>query len=381
MKTHDVTSIAQKLIQFPSVTPEVSTIIAHMETRLKALGFHCEVMTFQSPGRPPVANLFARFGTQSPHLCFAGHVDVVPVGTLSDWKYPPFSATIEGDTLYGRGAVDMKGAIAAFIAAMSHKIAAGPLNGSISLLITGDEEGDAVDGSVRVLESLKASGQIPDVCIVGEPTSEEWVGDTIKIGRRGSLSGRIIVNGRQGHVAYPQRAINPVRHLVNFLADLQKITWDKGNDFFDPSNLEITAVSADNIASNVIPQNATALFNIRYNNLHQRADLMEAIKKLATIHCPDFDLTFNGSAEPFLNKSPQWESLVTKSVQQIVHKTPHISTSGGTSDARFIQAFCPVLELGLFNKTAHQIDENVSVEDLKTLEKIYSAVLDNFFVV
>jgi succinyl-diaminopimelate desuccinylase len=371
MKTYDVVELTQKLIQFPSVTPECSHIIDYLVTLLEPLGFKCQVMTFQSKGKPEVRNLFARKGTKSPHICFAGHVDVVPAGSVEDWTHPPFAADIKDEILYGRGAVDMKGAIAAFIAAATNS----SYPGSISLLITGDEEGEAIDGTEPVLKELQRLGQLPDMCIVGEPTSEEYVGDTIKNGRRGSLSGHIKVTGKQGHVAYPQRADNPVRPLTQFLNHLQTIEWDKGSDHFEPSNLEITSIAADNIATNVIPQNATAQFNIRFNDTHTRAGLIQKIEALAKTNCHSYELKFTGTSEPFINKSQALIDLAVNSSNSVLNKSPTISTSGGTSDARFIHQYCPVVELGLLNHTAHQVDEHVSIDDLKTLQRIYEALL------
>jgi succinyl-diaminopimelate desuccinylase len=379
MQTYDVLSLTQNLIRYPSVTPESGNIIQYLEQLLTGLGFQCDVMTFQTEGRPRVSNLFARYGTGAPHLCYGGHVDVVPVGTVSHWTYPPFDAEVHNHILYGRGAVDMKGSIGAFIAAVASKLESGSIKGSISLLITGDEEGEAVDGTVRVLEQLKTLGQIPDVCLVGEPTSEEWMGDIIKVGRRGSLSGHIRVKGRQGHVAYPHRADNPVRRIINFLEELQDFVWDKGDEFFDPSNLEVTSLTADNIAVNVIPPTAEAQFNIRYNPLHTTSSIMEKIEALVAKHCPDYELTFKPGAEPFMNQASSWANLVADSVESVTGKKPLKGTSGGTSDARFIHTYCPVVELGLLNHTAHQVDEHVSVDHLRRLEEIYRAVLDGFF--
>jgi succinyl-diaminopimelate desuccinylase len=371
MQTYDVVELAQKLIRYPSVTPEADDIIQYLVQLLTPLGFKCQVMDFQSEGRPKVANLFARYGTAGPHICYAGHVDVVPIGNAQGWTHPPFAGEVHNGTLYGRGAADMKGSIAAFIAAF----AAVSVQGSVSLLITGDEEGDAVDGTVRMLHELQKQEQIPSYCLVGEPTSDQWLGDTIKVGRRGSLSGHILVRGKQGHVAYPHRADNPVRRLVHFLNELQSHVWDKGNEFFDPSNLEVISLNADNVASNVIPQDAEARFNIRYNNEHTAAEVTAQIEAIAMAHCKDFKLNFKHGAEPFINQAAHWADLVVSSVESVCGKKPHLSTTGGTSDARFIHHYCPVVELGLFIHTAHQLDECVPVEDLKTLQRIYQQVL------
>lgn len=378
MQTYDVVSLAQTLIRYPSVTPESNQIIDFLDKLLTSMGFTCQRMDFQSEGRPAIANLFARYGTEGPHICYAGHVDVVPEGLAEFWAHDPYAAQIDREILYGRGAVDMKGSIAAFIAAVSTKLSSGTIKGSISLLITGDEEGDAVDGTVRVLEELKKQGQIPDVCLVGEPSSDAQVGDTIKVGRRGSLSGHIIVEGKQGHVAYPQRADNPVRRLTKFLNELQLHQWDQGSALFDPSNLEVTAVNTDNRAVNVIPQRAEAQFNIRYNDHHTAASLKAAIEDMASAHCKHYQLNYRPGAEPFSNRSQTWVDLVVQSVESVIKHKPLISTSGGTSDARFIHTYCPVIELGLSNHTAHQIDEHVSLADLRTLQQLYGAILDRF---
>ncbi len=380
MQSYDVIKLTQELIKFPSLTPAGDDIFDYLQNLLKPLGFDCQMMNFQSNGSQ-VMNLFARYGAGAPHFCFAGHVDVVPVGDLGNWQYPPYAGEIDSGLLYGRGAVDMKGAIAAFIAAVAKHLEKGALPGSVSLLITGDEEGDAVDGTVKVLQKLKELKQLPDVCLVGEPTSEDWVGDTIKNGRRGSLSGHIQVQGKQGHVAYPQRANNPLPSLIEFLFDLQQQSWDKGSEHFDASNLEITSVSADNIAVNVIPAKAEAKFNIRYNNQHTRADLIKRIESLAQAHCKEYSLEFSGNAEPFLNGSNDLVKLTMDAVESVTSQKPKTSTSGGTSDARFIHHYCPVLELGLLNHTAHQVDEHVGFDDLRTLKGLYGQILNNYFVV
>lgn len=375
MQTYDVLGLAQTLIRYASVTPESQHIIQFLEKLLSSMGFSCQIMTFQSEGRPAISNLFACYGSGSPHLCFAGHVDVVPTGLEDAWTHGPFAGVVENDILYGRGAVDMKGSMAAFIAAMGTRL---PEAGTISLLITGDEEADAVDGTVRVLEELKAQNRIPDVCIVGEPTSENSVCDTIKVGRRGSLSGHILVEGQQGHVAYPHRANNPVRRLVSFLNELQNQKWDEGTDVFAPSHLEVTSLNTDNTAVNVIPQQAQAQFNIRYNDLHEEESLKKTIDEIAARHCDAYQLSFKPGARPFKTSSPEWSTLVVQAVESITGRKPELSTSGGTSDARFIHTHCSVVELGLSNHTAHQVDEHVSLNDLKTLEQIYGAILDRF---
>lgn len=374
MRSIDVVQLAKEMISIPSVTPDACEIIDYLKDVLESLEFKCQIMTFESEGGIPVKNLFARYGTTAPHLCFAGHVDVVPAGDIERWQYDPFGGEIQQDNLYGRGAVDMKGAIAAFIAGLNNA----EISGSISLLITGDEEGDAINGTVKVLEELNKTDNIPNVCIVGEPTSENWVGDTIKIGRRGSLSAEIIIAGRQGHVAYPQRADNPIPRLTNFLEQLYDITWDQGNENFDPTHLEVTSLDAENIAGNVIPGQACAKFNIRYNDEHARNNLIETINELVC-KIPGAKISYSGNAEPFVGGNPSWTDLVAFSVQQSVQKKTTCSTTGGTSDARFIYKYCPVVELGLLNRTAHQIDEHVPVADLRQLQAIYSKLITNYF--
>lgn len=376
MRAVDVVDLTQKLIQRASVTPDCGEVFKFVEETLASAGFACEFMNFQTEGHPEVQNLFAHFGRGSPHICFAGHVDVVPVGDESAWTHDPFSATLVEDKIYGRGAVDMKGAVAAFMAAAIERVQKNTFTGTISLLITGDEESIAIDGTKPCLEKLESMQMLPDFCLVGEPTSEEQVGDMIKNGRRGSLSGKITVFGKQGHVAYPHRAENPVRYLTAFLNDLQKFRWDNGNKFFEPSNLEVTSVNADNIAGNVIPGKASAFFNIRFNTEITQDQIEGKIRDLAKAQCPRYELEFKKSAQPFLNKAPAWSDLVSDAIEAQLSIKPKLSTSGGTSDARFIHTYCPVVECGLLNQTAHQIDEHVPIQDLEKLKNIYTSILD-----
>ena len=286
---------------------------------------------------------------------------------------------IDKEVLYGRGTVDMKGAIAAFICAAVDLLHKGKLNGSLSLLLTGDEEGDAIDGTEKAFERLKEIGHIPDFCLVGEPTSEEEVGDTIKIGSRGSLTGDIVVTGLQGHVALPHKARNPVSELVGLLNELKIYEWDNGNAHFDPTNLEIISVDVGNMAVNIIPAQATARFNIRYNDLHSRESITEIVEGLASQHAKDYSFTVNGGSSLFLTNAPELVKRIAHSVEKTSGNGVNINTSGGTSDARFIHHYCPVVELGLLNATAHQIDENVSIEDLHKLQKIYGQILEDYY--
>lgn len=377
--TVDVVELTKNLIQRPSITPDCADVLSYVQDLLTSYGFTCIPMNFQSAGKPEVHNLFAYKGAGSPHLCFAGHLDVVPVGNEEGWRFPPFSATTADDKVYGRGAVDMKGAVAAFIGAALDYLPS--LNaGTISLLITGDEEGDAIDGTAPCLRQLQEIQMVPDFCIVGEPTSENHVGDMIKNGRRGSLSGKITVRGKQGHVAYPHRAVNPIPQLVSFLDHLQKRHWDDGNDYFDPSNLEVTSMTADNVASNVIPHQASAQFNIRYNTQLTQDEIQSIIRRLAEENCSDFVLDFNGSAQPFISVCPDWKILVSQAIVESTGKKPQITTTGGTSDARFIHSYCPVIECGLKNETAHAVDEHVALQDLHTLQNIYRQILHSLFM-
>ena len=371
--------LTQTLVRYPSVTPATAGIFDYVQDLLKEFGFACDLMIFKSPDKPEVPNLFARFGNLGPHFCFAGHLDVVPTGPTNNWRDSPFKGIIDNNILYGRGAVDMKGAVAAFICAALDQLNKGKVPGSLSILLTGDEEGEAIDGTKKVLEKLEQIGHVPDFCLVGEPTSEEKVGDTLKIGRRGSLTGEVIVGGIQGHVAYPHKAKNPIPQLLSFLNTLQAIKWDEGDHHFDPSNLEVVSVDVGNLTSNVIPGEAKALFNIRYNSHHTRESLIDSIEELASKHIDAYSLTFNTGSNPFFTHAPELVKRITRSIEKISAKRVNISTSGGTSDARFIHGYCPVLELGLLNQTAHQVDEKVSAQDLETLQKMYAQILEDFF--
>jgi succinyl-diaminopimelate desuccinylase len=348
-------------------------------------GFECHRMTFSEPGFAEVENLYARLGNTGPNLCFAGHTDVVPPGNLEAWTTPPFAAQIRDGVLYGRGAVDMKGEIACFIAAAQRFLArgGGALPGSISLLITGDEEGDSVNGTVKVLDWLKARGEVLHACVVGEPSSRHVVGDEIKIGRRGSLNGELVVEGKQGHAAYPHTADNPVPKLARIIDRLSHVKLDNGTAHFEPSHLVFTVISVPNTASNVIPGQARARFNVRYNDAHDRprleARLREACDAAAAELSARYTLTYSGTGDVFVTEPGPLVETMQAAVHEVTGKIPKLSTTGGTSDARFIKDHCPVIELGLLNETIHQVDERVPVSDLETLTRIYDRFLALYF--
>ena len=375
--------IARALIAFPSVTPADGGALAYLRDLLGEAGFNCELVVFAAPGTPDVMNLYARFGAGSPNLVFAGHTDVVPPGDVSRWRFDPFSATIADGCLFGRGACDMKGGLAAAIAGALKFIAKGPFDGSISFLVTGDEEGPAVNGTVKLVEWALAKGERFDHCVVGEPTSVEALGDTIKNGRRGSLTGRLTLNGRQGHVAYPHIADNPIRALGPVLAALYSPPLDAGNGDFEPSNLEVVSVDVGNPAVNVIPAEARLVFNIRFNDLWTPETLAaEIARRVAAAtgpmrHSLQFDPT---NALAFLTPRGPFTDLVAGAVEAVTGRRPALSTGGGTSDARFIKNACPVVELGLPNATIHAVDERVAIDDLEALARIYERLLEGYFV-
>ena len=366
----DPIPLCQALLRHPSVTPADAGAQATLATTLEALGFTVTHLPFAS-----TPNLFARIGDAAPHFCFAGHTDVVPPG--EGWRHPPFAAQIEDGRLYGRGAADMKGAIAAFAAAAARHLAAGPPRGSISLLITGDEEGPATDGTMRVLEWMAAHGHIPDACLVGEPTNPAALGETIKIGRRGSLNATITARGTQGHVAYPHRAANPIHPLVAALAELTAHTLDHGTASFEPSSLQLTSVDVGNTAANVIPAQATARLNIRFNDTHTGASLAAWLAAAVARHCPDAAVATTISGEAFLTTGPLGARLAGI-VERTLGRRPALDTGGGTSDARFIARYCPVAEFGLVGATMHKTDEHVALADLLALTDVYAAVLRDF---
>jgi succinyl-diaminopimelate desuccinylase len=381
----DPVVIARDLVRCRSITPEEGGALGYLQALLTQAGFTVHRTIFAEPGTTPVENLLARIGTQKPNLVFAGHTDVVPAGDTAAWRHPPFGGEIAGEQLYGRGAVDMKGGIACFVAAALDYLGANggkPKKGSISLLITGDEEGVAVNGTVKLLRWAAERGEAFDHCILGEPSNVEALGDTIKAGRRGSLSGTLIVHGRQGHVAYPDRADNPIRGLVMLIAALQA-PLDQGSEHFDPSHLEFTSVDVGNETVNLIPGEARARFNIRYNDRHSPAALKALIEKRALTAAPgrvrySFDWQ-PSNADVFVTKPGPFTALAVAAIAEITGRKPKLSTSGGTSDARFIKDYCPVLEFGLVGKTMHEVDECVPVADLVTLTAVYRRIIEKYF--
>jgi len=364
----DPLPLAQALIRCPSVTPEDGGAQAALGAELERLGFTVHHLRF---GITP--NLFARRGESAPHFCFAGHTDVVPPGEAG-WSADPFEGEVRDGVLLGRGACDMKGAIAAFVAAAADHAR----HGSISLLITGDEEGPATDGTVRVLEWMQAHGHIPDFCLVGEPTNPGALGDVIKIGRRGSLNASIRVHGTQGHVAYPDRADNPVHRLVRALAALTAAPLDAGNAWFQPSSLQVTSIDVGNPATNVIPAQASARLNIRFNDGHTGAGLEAWLRATLAQHCPGFELDVEVSGEAFLTEPGPLVDTLRRAITAATGREPKLDTGGGTSDARFVARYCPVAEFGLVGATMHKVDESVPVEELRQLAEIYRAVLEAF---
>jgi succinyl-diaminopimelate desuccinylase len=384
MPTSKPVTILQDLIRCRSVTPHEGGALDYLEKLLSAAGFQCHRLIFKDKDTPDVDNLFARFGTASPHLCFAGHTDVVPAGDESAWSHPPFDGVIADGKIYGRGACDMKGAVAAFAAAaLDYVNAKGTKPGSISFLITGDEEGPAVNGTVKVLHWMKANDHVPDHCLVGEPTCPEKLGDTIKIGRRGSLSFVVTVDGRQGHVAYPAKADNPVPKLARFVDRIAQVEIDKGNDHFDPSSLAVTSFDVGNPATNVTPARAVAKFNVRYSTEHTPETLKALIQKHADAVKAEVGgqwtvVAYEG-ADVFITTPGPFVGLVQDAVEDVTGIVPKLSTSGGTSDARFVKDYCPVLEFGPLSATLHQTDEHIGVEELKTTTRIYTRVLERYF--
>jgi succinyl-diaminopimelate desuccinylase len=378
----DPVALAQQLIRCPSITPADAGAQDVLAAALEALGFRTERLVFGTPPDGPVSNLFATIGSGYPHFAFAGHTDVVPVGDRAAWSVDPFAGVIADGQLVGRGANDMKSAIAAFVAAAAGHVARGS-PGRLSLIITGDEEGPASFGTAPLLEWLEAHDLVPDLCLVGEPTSARVLGDMIKIGRRGSLNAWITVNGAQGHVAYPQRADNPITRLVAILAELKGRLLDEGNAWFQPSNLEVTDVAvnggAGNPATNMIAAQASARLNIRFNDAHRGADLEGWIRETVARHAPSADVLVKISGEAFLTEPGDFSALVVDAVRETTGHTPELSTSGGTSDARFIRRLCPVVEFGLPGATMHKVDESVAVADIAALTAIYDGVLRRVF--
>ena len=376
--------LAKELIRFPSVTPVDAGVMSFLEKKLKKLGFKTKILEFKEKNTKPVKNLYARLGNKSPNFCYAGHLDVVPAGNLKDWTVNPFKPSIKNGHLIGRGDNDMKSSIAAFVTAVSKFIQKNrKFNGSISLLITGDEEGVAINGTKKVVEYLKKRKEKINFCLVGEPTNPNKLGEMIKIGRRGSITGKLTVIGVQGHVAYPNRANNPSTALVQILKELKGIKFDKGTKDFQPTNLEITKINIDNSADNVIPGLAYASFNIRFNNKHSSNTLKSKINKIVKKICyknkSKYKIEYNVSGEAFLTTPNETTYMIQNTIKKITKIKPKLSTTGGTSDARFIRKISPCLEFGLVGKTMHKVDEVVALKDLKKLTLIYSNILENYF--
>ena len=376
--------LAKELIKFPSITPIDAGVMNFLEKKLKKLGFKTKILEFKEKGFQPVKNLYARLGSKEPNFMFAGHVDIVPPGNIKDWTINPFKPSVKNGHLIGRGANDMKSSIAAFVSAVSSFLSKNKkINGSISLLITGDEEGDAVNGTKKVVDYLKKKREKINFCLVGEPTNPNKLGEMIKIGRRGSLTGKLTIFGLQGHVAYPHRANNPSTIIIKILKELKDIKFDKGTKDFQPTNLEVTKINIDNTADNVIPAIAEATFNIRFNNKHSsksiKKRLDKILKKINKKNKSKFKIEYRVSGEAFLTKPNKTTYMIQNIIKKITKIRPKLSTTGGTSDLRFIKAICPGLEFGLVGKTMHQVDEVVSLKDLKNLTKIYLKILQNYF--
>ena len=371
--------LAKELIRKPSITPNDAGAINILAKNLRSLGFNCKVMNFKN-----IKNLYAKLGKSKPNFCYAGHTDVVPPGNINDWSVNPFKPVVKNNKLIGRGANDMKASIACFVAAVSKfKIKNKKFKGSISLLITGDEEGLAINGTKKVVKYLKRKREKINFCLVGEPTNPDKLGEMIKIGRRGSITGRLSVIGTQGHVAYPHRANNPSYAIVKILKKLKEIKLDKGTKNFQPSNLEITKINIDNNADNVIPASAEAVFNIRFNNKHSSSSLKRKLNKIfrsitKKTKCK-FNIKYQVSGEAFLTKPNKTTYMIQSIIKKITKIKPKLSTTGGTSDARFIRNIAPCLEFGLVGKTMHKIDESVPLSDLKKLTNIYLNILENYF--
>ena len=384
MKIFNEVELAKELIKFPSVTPVDAGVMKFLEKKLKKLGFKTKIIEFKEKNYKPVKNLYAKIGNKSPNFCYAGHLDVVPPGNIRDWTINPFKPLIKKGYLIGRGANDMKSSIAAFVSAMSSFLNKNDnFNGSISLLITGDEEGDAVNGTKKVVDYLKKKKEKINFCLVGEPTNPNKLGEMIKIGRRGSLTGKLIINGVQGHVAYPHRANNPCTTIIKILNEIKSIEFDKGTKNFQPTNLEITRININNNADNVIPKTAEASFNIRFNNKHSSNSIKRKLNKIfnriTKKNRSKFKIEYKVSGEAFLTKPSDVTYMIQDIIKKITKVKPKLSTTGGTSDARFIKKISPCLEFGLVGKTMHKIDEAVSIKDLKKLTKIYENILEKYF--
>ncbi|WP_367281126.1 succinyl-diaminopimelate desuccinylase [Sneathiella sp.] len=381
----DVIALTQALLRCPSVTPEDAGALDVLQENLEETGFVCHRLTFSDEGTADVGNLYARFGTAGPNFCFAGHTDVVPVGDTDAWSVDPFNATIKDGVIIGRGAADMKAAVAAFATAAKRfiKESGDDFAGSISLLITGDEEGPAINGTRKVLDWMVKNGEKIDHCIVGEPTNPQELGDMVKIGRRGSFTGYLDVIGTEGHVAYPHLADNPVPHLAAMVTALDELVLDNGTEHFQPSNLEFTTVDVGNPATNVIPKSARATFNIRFNTHHSLDSLeqtvIEVLDRIAKECGCQYELDIRKNSSPFLTPEGEFSALIVGAIEKRLGRKPELSTTGGTSDARFIKDHCPVAEFGLISQTMHKIDERANVSDIEALTDIYADILKSYF--
>jgi len=378
----DPVQLARDLIQCPSVTPAEGGALDLLQRVLEGMGFTCNRLVFSEDGTPDVDNLYARLGDNRPNFCFAGHTDVVPTGPVDEWSADPFAADIRDGVLYGRGASDMKGAIAAFAAAVERVLSKGALDGSISFLITGDEEGPSINGTKKMLGWLTERKEALDACVVGEPTNPERLGDMMKIGRRGSMNGFIEVKGVQGHTAYPHLADNPAHRLVDMLTALTSKPLDEGSDHFQASSLQISTIDIGNTATNVIPANARAVFNIRFNDLHNSDSLTAWIRKTLDGAIGDggvYELEVQVSGESFLTPPGKLSDVVSAACWDVLQLQPDLSTTGGTSDARFIKDYCPVVEFGLVGQTMHKIDERADVSDIEQLTDVYESIIIGYF--
>ena len=384
LKTINEVFLARDLVRCKSVTPKDDGAINIVAKNLKKLGFKCQFMEFKEKGTPQIKNLYAKIGKSSPNFCFAGHTDVVPVGDLKSWTVNPFGGVIKNQKLIGRGVSDMKGSIACFIAAVSEFLKINKkINGSISLLITGDEETVAINGTKKVIEKLIQKKEKINFCIVGEPTNENKLGEMIKIGRRGSITGHLTIIGIQGHVAYPHSSNNPSTIIVEVLNKIKKLKLDRGNKDFEASNLEITKINIDNTADNVIPAEANASFNVRFNNLHTSSSIKKKLNKIFSSTSKKFKanykIRYHVSGESFLTKPNKTVYMIKNVIKKSTKINPVLSTTGGTSDARFIKKISPCVEFGLIAKTIHQVDEMARLADLKKLKNIYRDILFNYF--
>ena len=384
MKIFNEVQLAKELIKFPSITPKDAGVMKFLENKLKKLGFKTKIIEFKEKNFESVKNLYARLGNKSPNFCFAGHLDVVPPGNISDWTVNPFKPSIKKGHLIGRGANDMKSSIASFVSAVSIFLSKNKdFKGSISLLITGDEEGEAVNGTKKVVEYLKKNKEKINFCLVGEPTNPNKLGEMIKIGRRGSITGKLSIIGTQGHVAYPSRANNPSTIIVEILKIIKDIKFDKGTKDFQPTNLEITKININNNADNVIPKIAEATFNVRFNNKHTSNSIKKKLNKIFNDvnkkYRSKYKINYRVSGEAFLTKPNKTTFMIQNIIKEITKIKPKLSTTGGTSDLRFIRKISSGLEFGLVGKTMHKVDEAVALKDLKNLTKIYQNILQDYF--